>query len=186
MTNHHTQQSEKIYWTVLAPEHWGLHLAGSAKGLLYVGSPGQSDTELAQWAAVKCPGSPLVRDDRAMAPYARELTEYLEGRRGSFTVPHDLRGTAFQRAVWEALDRIPYGHTVTYSDIAREVGKPAAVRAVGAAIGANPVMIVVPCHRVIGKNGALTGFRGGLDMKTRLLELERTEQDRKPASRLGS
>ncbi len=120
-----------------------------------------------------------------MAPYARELTDYLEGRRSSFTVPHDLKGTAFQRAVWEALGRIPYGQTVTYSDIAQEVGRPAAVRAVGAAIGANPVMIVVPCHRVIGKNGALTGFRGGLGMKTRLLELERSEQEGNHAAPVG-
>lgn len=185
MANMHAQQSETIYWTALAPEHWGLHLVGSAAGLLYVGSPGQSYAELTRWAAAKHPGASLVRDDLAMLPYARELTEYLQGRRSGFTVPSDLRGTPFQRAVWEALGRIPYGRTVTYSDIAREVGRPAAVRAVGSAIGANPVMIVVPCHRVIGKNGALTGFRGGLDMKTRLLELERPEQDRNRTARAG-
>lgn len=181
-----TQQTEIIHWTALAPEHWGLHLVGSAKGLLYVGSPGQSAEELARWAAAKYPEAVLVRDDTAMAAYACELTEYLEGRRSSFTLPYDLRGTAFQRAVWEALGRIPYGSTATYSDIAREVGKPAAARAVGAAIGANPAMIVVPCHRVIGKNGALTGYRGGLEMKTRLLELERPEPVRAQVAGVNS
>lgn len=177
--------TETIYWTAIAPEDGGLHLAGSANGLLFVGSPGQSVEELSRWAAAKCPGHALVRDDRAMASYARELTEYLQGKRRGFSVPRELRGTDFQRAVWAALERIPYGHTVTYSDIAREIGRPTAMRAVGAAIGANPVMIVVPCHRVIGKNGALTGFRGGLALKTRLLQLERTEPDHSRDARVG-
>src|SRR5439155_18130327 len=94
------------------------------------------------------------------------------GERIHFTCPLDLHGTAFQIEVWEALYRIPYGETRTYAEIARAIGRPAAVRAVGAANGANPVAILVPCHRVIGSNGTLTGYGGGLAHKKWLLDHE--------------
>nr|WP_286168732.1 methylated-DNA--[protein]-cysteine S-methyltransferase [Roseburia sp. 1XD42-34] len=100
----------------------------------------------------------------------------MEGKRQKFELDVDLYGTAFQQKVWQALQQIPFGKTVTYSDIAESIEKPQAVRAVGAAIGANPIFIIVPCHRVIGKNGALTGFRGGLDMKKRLLLFEKAKE----------
>jgi methylated-DNA-[protein]-cysteine S-methyltransferase len=102
----------------------------------------------------------------------RELDAYFAGRLRRFTLPLDLRGTPFQKAVWNALLEIPYGETRSYSDIARAIGKAAAVRAVGLANGANPVSIIVPCHRVIGKRGDLVGYGGGLDRKRALLELE--------------
>lgn len=129
--------------------------------------------ELSAWASRRFPGSPLTQDDRRLAPYTAELAEYFRGERHRFTVPFDLQGTPFQQAVWQSLCAIPFGQTRSYSDIAESIRKPAAVRAVGTAIGANPLLVTVPCHRVIGKNGALTGYRGGLEMKTRLLELER-------------
>ena len=88
-------------------------------------------------------------------------------------MPLDLYGTKFQKSVWTELQKIPFGETSTYSDIAEKINKPSAFRAVGSAIGANPVMIVIPCHRVIGKSGKLTGFRGGLLMKQKLLALEK-------------
>ena len=97
----------------------------------------------------------------------------MKGKEQTFTVSFDYKGTAFQLAVWNALCEIPYGQTTSYSDIANSINKPTAVRAVGAAIGANPVLITVPCHRVVGKNGSLTGYRGGLEMKTQLLDLEK-------------
>jgi len=150
-----------------------LHLAATDKGLVYVGSQGAPLAEAEKWANGRLPGAVLVRDDERLAPYIRELIEYFRGERQRCEQPFDLRGTAFQQAVWRALREIPYGRTATYSDIAAAIGRPSAVRAVGAAIGANPVLIHVPCHRVIGKNGALTGFRGGLEMKARLLGLER-------------
>jgi methylated-DNA-[protein]-cysteine S-methyltransferase len=103
----------------------------------------------------------------------RQLAEYFAGRRRDFTVPLDLRGTAFQRNVWEALLAIPFGETRRYGELARQLGNSQAARAVGAATGKNPVSIVVPCHRVIGASGELTGFAGGLDAKRRLLMLER-------------
>ena len=103
---------------------------------------------------------------------ATELQEYFEGTRTHFTFPLRLDGTDFQKAVWQELLGIPYGQTRTYSQIASAIGRPNASRAAGIACGKNPVWIAVPCHRVIGKNNALTGYAGGLDLKQRLLDLE--------------
>jgi methylated-DNA-[protein]-cysteine S-methyltransferase len=102
----------------------------------------------------------------------RQLQEYFAGRRTAFALRLDLAGTDFQRKVWSALLTIPFGETRSYGQIARQIGSPGAVRAVGAANGRNPVSIVAPCHRVIGSTGKLTGFAGGLDAKARLLALE--------------
>ena len=102
----------------------------------------------------------------------RQLGEYFGGRRKTFALKLDLAGTVFQRKVWNALLTIPFGETRSYAQIARQIGSPAAVRAVGAANGKNPVSIVAPCHRVIGSTGKLTGFAGGLDVKAQLLSLE--------------
>ena len=102
----------------------------------------------------------------------RQLGEYFDGRRKEFALALDVSGTPFQRAVWNALSTIPFGETRSYADIAVQIGSPKAVRAVGAANGRNPVSIVVPCHRVIGSSGALTGFAGGLDIKAQLLAFE--------------
>lgn len=168
-----TPQPLPLYWSRLLEPTWSLYFAATGKGLAFVGSSGGSLDELSAWASRRFPGSPLTQDDRRLAPYAAELAEYFRGERHRFTVPFDLQGTPFQQAVWQSLCAIPFGQTRSYSDIAQSIGKPAAVRAVGTAIGANPLLVTVPCHRVIGKNGALTGYRGGLEMKTRLLELER-------------
>ena len=102
-----------------------------------------------------------------------QLTEYFAGRRIRFDLPLDLAsGTAFQQAVWQALLVIPQGKTLSYGEVSSRIGKPTAVRAVGAAIGRNPISIIVPCHRVIGGSGQLTGYAGGLERKTALLQLE--------------
>lgn len=122
------------------------------------------------------PAEPLagaVGDRAAFADEVRELEEYFAGTRRKFTVPFVLRGTPFQRRVWEELCRIPYGKTISYAELARRIGNPKAVRAVGLANGANPIAIIVPCHRVIGANGTLTGYGGGLNTKRFLLDLER-------------
>lgn len=105
----------------------------------------------------------------------RQLREYFSGERQAFELPLDFRGTEFQRRVWSALLTIPYGETRSYSQIAQQIGYPAAVRAVGAANGRNPLSIIAPCHRVLGSNGKLTGFAGGLETKARLLSHERRE-----------
>lgn len=104
---------------------------------------------------------------------ARQLTDYFAGRRRAFDLRLDFRGTDFQKAVWAALLTIPFGETRSYGEIARAIGRPGASRAVGAANGRNPISIVAPCHRVVGANGALTGFAGGLAAKRFLLDLER-------------
>jgi len=116
--------------------------------------------------ATENPAHPLL------AETARQLREYFAGTRREFDLPLEFRGTDFQRRVWAALLLIPYGETRTYGQIAEQLGNPAAVRAVGAANGRNPISIIAPCHRVIGMSGDLTGFGGGLDAKAFLLSLE--------------
>ena len=120
-----------------------------------------------------CPGDiDAPRDDDAVADVAAQLHEYFRGERRDFDLPLAPRGTEFQQACWRALQRIPYGEMRSYAEVAREIGRPSAVRAVGAANGANPIPIVIPCHRVVGSNGSLTGFGGGLETKRWLLALE--------------
>lgn len=102
-----------------------------------------------------------------------QLSEYLAGERRDFDLPLDWSdGTTFQQTVWQALAAIPYGHTLSYSDIAQRIGKPLAVRAVGGAVGRNPLGIIVPCHRVVGRDGSMTGYTGGMERKIALLKLE--------------
>lgn len=115
-----------------------------------------------------------VEDNRnkVLVETERQIGEYLSGRRETFSLKLDLQGTDFQRSVWNALLTIPFGETRSYEQIARQIGKPTAMRAVGAANGRNPISLVVPCHRVIAASGALTGFAGGLDIKAFLLTLE--------------
>ena len=113
-----------------------------------------------------------VADEDANRPYTRQLAEYFDGRRERFDLPLDLNGTPFQLSVWGELCAIPYGETRSYGEIARKLGKPRAARAVGMANHDNPIAVVVPCHRVIGANGTLTGYAGGLDRKKKLLSIE--------------
>ncbi|MGE5701584.1 MAG: methylated-DNA--[protein]-cysteine S-methyltransferase [Clostridia bacterium] len=169
-----TKTSPTIYWSQLAHSEWRLYVAATDKGLCFVGGNNQPFDEAAAWGKSYCKASAWIRDDKKLQPYVTELIEYFQGKRDRFTLPVDRRGTAFQQAVWDALGTIPYGETRSYSEIADLIQKPSAVRAVGTAIGANPVLIGIPCHRVIGKNGTLTGYRGGLEMKTKLLQLEKT------------
>jgi len=118
-----------------------------------------------------------------------ELTEYFQGQRRQFTLPLALEGTPFQKEVWQCLASIPYGVTPSYSDIASTIGRPSAVRAVGMAINKNPLLIVLPCHRVIGKNGDLTGYAAGIDVKRELLRhefnFEQNSQAKKTLDTLG-
>lgn len=125
--------------------------------------------------------APVPRPDWSREPgsfteLAGQLTEYFRGSRTEFTLPLDPSGTPFQLRVWEALRTIPYGTTASYRELASRIGQPAATRAVGLANGRNPLSIVVPCHRVIGADGSLTGYAGGLERKRTLLDLERTHR----------
>jgi methylated-DNA-[protein]-cysteine S-methyltransferase len=114
----------------------------------------------------------VERDDEILRETSKQLDEYLEGRRKAFDVPVLMMGTDLQKRVWKALMSIAYGATSTYGQIARDIGSPRAVRAVGNACGANPIGIIVPCHRVVGSNGGLVGYGGGLPLKRKLLALE--------------
>jgi methylated-DNA-[protein]-cysteine S-methyltransferase len=116
----------------------------------------------------------LVEDNNQgiLVETERQLNEYFAGKRDKFSIPLDMRGTAFQKDVWCALRAIPFGKTRSYGEIAKQVGRPTSSRAVGAANGRNPLSIVVPCHRVVGSSGKLTGFAGGLEAKAHLLNLE--------------
>jgi methylated-DNA-[protein]-cysteine S-methyltransferase len=136
-----------------------LRLVGSPTGLRSVLWPGAGTDAVAAPSAV-------------VAAAARQLEEYFTGERTAFDLPLDLRGTPFQRTAWLALAEIPFGETVSYAEQARRLGRPSAVRAVGAANGRNPLPIVLPCHRVVGSDGSLTGFGGGLEVKRALLEHE--------------
>jgi methylated-DNA-[protein]-cysteine S-methyltransferase len=114
-----------------------------------------------------------VDDPHAFPEAVRQLEEFFAGKRTAFELPLALAGTDFQRRVWDVLLQIPFGETMSYGEVARQAGYPGSARAVGSAIGRNPVAIVVPCHRVIGSDGSLTGYGGGLDRKVSLLDHER-------------
>jgi len=118
------------------------------------------------------PQSDWQLDEEPFAEVIRQLQAYFSGELKEFNVPLAMEGTEFQLRVWNALRAIPYGETISYAQLAERIGNPKAVRAVGLANGSNPIPIIVPCHRVIGGNGSLTGFGGGLSTKKRLLELE--------------
>jgi len=150
-----------MIWHAYAPAPIGnLLLIADEEGLLRIEFPPAS------------PPDEVSLDEERLMPVIRQIGEFFAGRRKTFDVPIALRGTAFQLEVWRALLCIPYGETRSYAEIAKSIGRPTATRAVGAANGANPVPIIVPCHRVIGSNGSLTGFGGGIDVKRWLLNFE--------------
>ncbi len=119
------------------------------------------------------PETEWVPDNAGFKEAADQLAAYFKGELKAFNLAMDLKGTPFQKQVWEELARIPYGETISYGQLADRVGNPKAARAVGMANKKNPIPIIIPCHRVIGKNGRLTGFGGGIDIKAKLLELEK-------------
>lgn len=114
----------------------------------------------------------IKNENQVISATKKTLIEYFKGQRKTFDIPLEPIGTDFQKEVWKVLKTIPYGTTLSYLEVARRIGNPLAVRAVGTAIGKNPISIIIPCHRVIGSNGKLTGFAGGLENKKILLELE--------------
>lgn len=142
-------------------------------GFLEIGCEGNTVISMKRTEKPEQPEKEQVRTALTDLVYG-QVTEYLQGRRSAFTFPFELRGTEFQKRVWQELCKIPYGETRTYGEIAAAIGNPQAARAVGMANNKNPLIIVVPCHRVIGANGKLVGYAGGLDMKRDLLRLEKS------------
>ncbi|PEK87003.1 methylated-DNA--[protein]-cysteine S-methyltransferase [Bacillus mycoides] len=166
-------KNKSIYWALITHKNWCLHIAATENGLCFIGSQNENFEELNLWARKKLPQHILTHNPDYLLTYTKEVIEYLENKRETFTFPIDAYGTAFQLAVWNTVREIPYGETHSYSEIAERIQKPNAVRAVASAIAANPLLITIPCHRVIGKDGKLAGFRGGLEMKKELLTLEK-------------
>ncbi len=171
-----SEQKQVVYYGVMNDKSRSIYVAATDRGLCFVGSLDEGINELKNWRDKKRSSATLVESEEKVSRYTSQLADYLTGERKSFDIPLDMKGTPFQETIWKELRNIPYGETISYSDIAHNIGKPDAVRAVGAAIGANPVLIVIPCHRVVAKNGNLTGFRGGIPMKEKLLALENNER----------
>ena len=144
-------------------------LGSSKKGVVCVKTEDRSKTYLSRWEGE---GIELKERGEHNLRLISQLDAYFAGKLREFKIPLDLRGTSFQRQVWDLLCGIPWGETRSYGEIAKALGRPKAARAVGRAVGTNPVSIVVPCHRVIGSDGTLTGYGGGLDRKKALLKLE--------------
>jgi methylated-DNA-[protein]-cysteine S-methyltransferase len=159
---------EKLYSSAIHWEGWTFHILSSVTGLRLVDLEGTPFAELGEHLRAR-----VLPDDEPNAEILTQLREYLRGERRAFALSLDLRGTPFQVSVWHEIAKIPYGTLRSYADIARAIDRPAATRAVGQAVGANPVALVIPCHRVVGTSGNLTGYRGGLPLKERLLALER-------------
>jgi methylated-DNA-[protein]-cysteine S-methyltransferase len=153
-----------VFYTQMESPVGPLLLAGDRDSLRFV-SFGSSERRLV-------PGPGWTKDKAPFAEVMRQLRAYFDGKLKEFDLPLTLEGTDFQRRVWTSLMAIQYGETLSYAELAERIGNPKAVRAVGLANGSNPIPIIIPCHRVIGSNGSLAGFGGGLDAKKTLLALE--------------
>lgn len=164
--------SDTIHWSTLKTPLGESMLVVTPKGVCEIALPGTTRPEFRESLQRQYPDAVIAEDEQATRTAAEELQQYWRGEAVEFSSQLDLHGTDFQRAVWQALRRIPRGETVTYGQVAEAVGSPRAYQAVGRAVGANPVPIMIPCHRVIGADGSLTGFASGLDTKRWLLEHE--------------
>lgn len=151
--------------------------------LVHVRLPTEPWEETAHWLAGHFPGADLRWSEEDLGGFTAQFAQYLSGERRQFNLPLDLRGTPFQQEVWQAVSEIPYGEIRSYGEVAARMGRPSACRATGAANGRNPLPLVIPCHRVVGSTGHLTGYGGGLELKAWLLRLEGAEV---PRGRLGA
>jgi O-6-methylguanine DNA methyltransferase len=170
-----------------------LRIVSSEKGLVYIELPNESGRGFEGWKKTHAREAKVVKErlangsagslDKhdAHANAVEQLVEFMSGERHAFSMDLDMRATAFQLAVYKFVGKIEYGETVSYSDIANAISNPKAVRAVGAANGANPIPLVIPCHRVIARGGALQGYAGGLKLKARLLAMESAHSELTPA-----
>lgn len=154
----YSQMESPIGVLLLAGERGRLHLVGFPSGKMALE-----------------PHSSWTRNDASFRNVQKQLNEYFTSKRTTFDLELAPEGTEFQLRVWTALQSIPFGETRSYGEVAKQIGEPKAVRAVGAANGRNPIPIIIPCHRVIGANGSMTGFGGGIDTKVRLLALEKRD-----------
>jgi AraC family transcriptional regulator of adaptative response/methylated-DNA-[protein]-cysteine methyltransferase len=173
-------RGERIRFSIVPSALGRLLVASTDKGICAV-QLGDDDAALEGLLREEFSGAAIERNDREHADWVQGVVGIAEGRSPHTSLPIDIRGTAFQQQVWRALQKIPAGRTRSYADVARSIGHPGAVRAVGSACGANPTALVVPCHRVVRTDGALGGYRWGLDRKRQLLESEKTAGQRSRA-----
>ncbi|NUU77611.1 methylated-DNA--[protein]-cysteine S-methyltransferase [Paenibacillus xylanilyticus] len=170
---------KRIMWATMELDGRPWVLIATELGICRIVMPNETMEGWSSWMTRIAPGVELEENEAALKRTGMMdwLQSYFAGDQIAYTdeIPLDLIGTTFQQQVWRELGRVPYGETRTYGDIATAVGRPSAVRAVGAANGANPIPLLLPCHRIIGANRKLTGFRGGLELKRRLLDIERIE-----------
>lgn len=166
---------ENYYYAQTTMLGHSIYMLASDKGLMYLSSDEQNELEF--FTAIKklfhIDANQMVYHEQNLMPYIKQLKRFEQGKPPEqHKLSYDLRGTAFQKQVWQALLTIPFAETTYYGAIAQHIGNTKAVRAVGGAIGANPILILIPCHRVIGKDGSLTGFSSGLPLKQQLLDHE--------------
>ncbi|TFE00790.1 methylated-DNA--[protein]-cysteine S-methyltransferase [Jeotgalibacillus sp. R-1-5s-1] len=161
-----------IYWNQFDIKDRSYYIAVSSKGVCYFGTQSEGFEGLEAWVMKTYKEAHLEHNSVKTGPYIEELTDYFDGVKQTFNMKVDVKGTPFQEEVWQALRDIPFGETRSYADIAEVIGRPKAVRAVGGAVGANPVLITIPCHRVIAKDGSIGGFSSGLDLKRVLMRIE--------------
>lgn len=166
--------SETIYYDDLQFDNYDFLIAISETGLVYVDIVSKDLDKVTAFFAKYKEEITLEHNPQKVAPYKTELVQYLKGKRQVFEMQVDFgqRGTDFQQAVWQELLRVPFGSSSSYSKLAEAVGRPQATRAVGTAVGKNPIPIIVPCHRILRKDGGIGGYAGGLPLKYRLLEIE--------------
>ena len=174
MSSLNSRDRETLYWTEFDTLVGTMRIASGQRGILLLELPLENGREFSGWMKRHAPKARLVEAFQPNRDYVLQVEQYLEGKRREFDVPLDVRGTEFQCAVYDQLTRIGYGELRSYGDLARAIGRPRAVRAVGAANGANPIALILPCHRVIATSGRLQGYGGGLELKAWLLTLEKS------------
>ncbi len=165
-----------VRWHAFLTPFGRMYVAATDRGLVRLSWQQPEDDDFVEWLQEALPGRPVVRDPEGLAEVERQLREYFAGERDRFDLPVDLSAVGeFDRRVLEAARRVSFGQVVPYAELARRIGRPKAARAVGGALGRNPVAIVVPCHRVVRKDGGLGGYGGGVEWKERLLAIEGRE-----------
>jgi O-6-methylguanine DNA methyltransferase len=162
-----------LFYTKTNTPFGPLIVVSSDKGVVRVALPDESGRDRMDEIKREFPGSEFREDAQKNREAVHQLEEYFSGTRTSFDLPLDLQGTDFQKKVWKAMLKVPYGRTRSYGEIARDIGSPKASRAVGGSCGKNNIAIVIPCHRIIGSSGSMTGFGGGIPLKEKLLNLEK-------------
>ena len=162
----------ELFWNILESSWGDILIVADHKGIVRITLPGESSSKNLNSLCKNRETILTHKNTTSIAQAKKQIVEYLNGKRSSFHLELNPQGTDFQKKVWNALRRIPYGQTKCYQEIARMVGSPKGMRAVGMANNKNPLPIVVPCHRVIGKDGSMVGYAGGLPLKKKLLKME--------------